>query len=105
MACQSGPFGPWLTVRRGAAVPVTALPAAMPMRRRPKSKARMRVCGRSGMTWNQAHLVHVHAHQAPRGEPAILVRQVEQQRLVEWQREPRVVLDLAFELAGLPAGV
>src|SRR5882672_2814663 len=104
MAVQSGPAAETLAAGRGPAVAVTVSPQAMPMRFFPKSKARM-VWTASGMPGSAAHHVFVDAQEAPRGAPAIFVRQVEHHAGVDGHRHPRVLLDLALELPGLPAGI
>src|SRR6187551_342397 len=106
---QSGPAGPLPMAPRGRAARVSVSPLAIPILLSPKSSATMvdteGVDARSGMTGERGELAGFHAEQPERGEPALLVGQIEDHALIGRNGQPRVVEHFAFELAGFPAGV
>src|SRR6478735_3414368 len=107
-ARQSGPFGPLGIVERGWAARVSVSPLAMPIRRSPKSIATMIVgCmgARSGMTGDRGELPGFDAEQPKRGEPTLLVGQIEYHAFICRHRQPGVVEHLLFELTGFPPGI
>src|SRR5271155_2479640 len=77
----------------------------MPMRRRPKSKARTTWAGASGMTREQADAGAVDAEQLPGRLPALLKGQIEDDAIIHRQAQPGVIEHLTLELAGFPAGI
>src|ERR1700761_3331972 len=77
-------------------------PAATPIRRSPKSKARMTRACASGMTGDEADPRAVDAQQLPRGLPAVFERQFEDNAIVDRQADPGVVEHLLLELSGIP---
>src|SRR5579862_1731099 len=103
MRTQSGPSLRTCTAGRGAGLAVTVSAAAMPMRRKPKSKA-TRVCGRaSGIARDGAQLLHIDAEQLPRSLPALRERELKHQTLIGRHWQPCVLADLALELTRIPA--
>src|SRR5688572_29379740 len=107
-AGQSGPFGPLEIVVRGWAARVSVSPLAMPMRLRPKSKARTTMgCdwAWSGMSGKRGELPGFDAEQTQRGAPALFVGQIEDHALIGGNRQPGVVQQLLLELTGFPARV
>src|ERR1700729_1883936 len=105
MAVQSMPVVGTDTALWGAARRLTVSPEAIPMRRRPKSKARMTWAGALGMTCYEAHAGAVHSQQLPGRLPAILERQAEDDVLVHRQAQPGVIEHFALELTGFPARI
>src|SRR6186997_2414370 len=107
-ARQSGPLGPLEIVERGCAARVSVSPLATPIRRSPKSIATMIFgCsgGRSGMTGERGELPGFDTEQPERGEPALLVRQIENHAFIGGHREPGIVEHFLFELTGFPSRV
>src|SRR6185437_6765309 len=105
IAAQSGPVRVASAAGRGAAVPVSVSPVAMPIRLNPKSKARMASTGFSGMPGDQAQPVDIYAEEPPGAGPALLVGQLEHHARIDGHGGPGVLADLALELAGLPSRV
>src|SRR6185436_12137773 len=101
---QSGPDGPLVTVPRGCAVRVSVSTLAMPILLSPKSSARTSST-RSGMTGEGRELPGLDTEQSQRGQPALLVWQIEDHAFSGGHRQPGVVEQLAFQLAGFPARV
>src|SRR5690349_21592807 len=101
---QSGPLGPLPMVARGCAARVSVSPLATPIRFSPKSKARTTDAW-SGMSGERGELAGFDAEQAERSAPALLVGQVEDHAFIGRHRQPGVVEQLLFELAGFPARV
>src|ERR1700761_4246617 len=80
-------------------------PAATPIRRSPKSKARMTRACASGMTGDEADPRAVDAQQLPRGLPAIFEWQFKHNAGVDRQADPGVIEHLLLELARVPGGI
>src|SRR2546421_5007213 len=89
----------------GCAVPSSGSPTATPMRLRPKSKARTVREARSGMSRFVLEPREVDAKELHRLVEALLCRDVEQDRVLGFHREPGVLRQLLLELAGGPAGI
>src|SRR5690348_9263236 len=108
-AVQSGPEGPLAIAPRGRAARVSVSPAATPILLSPKSSARtVEIIDPelgSGMTGERGELAGFHAEQPERGEPALLVGQVEDHALIRGHRQPGVVEHFLFELPGFPSGI
>src|SRR6056297_3855142 len=90
----------------GRAVPVSVLPVARPMRRVPKSMPRTRTDGaRSGMPAGGLQRGRLYAQRGHGPRPAVVQREVENDRRIGRGIEPGVFLEVILEGASRPAGL
>src|SRR4051812_24012781 len=88
----------------GCAVPSSGSPTATPIRFRPKSKART-VRAPSGMSCFVLQPGVIHAEQLHRLRQPFFGRNVEEDRVLRFDRQPCVLRQLLLDLAGRPAGI
>src|SRR5438874_10995837 len=89
----------------GCAVPSSGSPTATPIRFKPKSKARTVRAERSGMSCFILQARVVDAEQLHRLGEALFGRDVEEDRIARFDRQPGVLRELLLELARRPARI
>src|SRR2546421_7802056 len=89
----------------GCAVPSSGSPTATPMRFNPKSKARTVRPRASGMSCFVLQPREIEAEELHRLGQALFGRNVEEDRVLRFDRQPRVLRELLLELPRRPAGI